>query len=160
MSGKKKKKLDFLAQNRKARHDYDIVDTYEAGLVLHGWEVKSIRQGKAQLLESYVRLRGGEAFLFNAHVSPLLTASTHVRPDPTRLRKCLLHHKELKTLIGHVQRDGMTLIPLSLYLKNQKIKLSIALAKGKKKYDKRQAQKEKDWQREKKQLEKFNKRAS
>ena len=150
---------NVLAQNRKARHDYDIIDTYEVGLVLEGWEVKSIREGKAQLLESYIRLRDGEAFLFNAHIMPLITASTHVSADATRLRKCLLHRKELKTLIGHVQRDGMTLVPLSLYLKRQKIKLSIALAKGKKKHDKRQAKKEKDWQREKRQIEKSNRRA-
>ncbi|TVP83457.1 SsrA-binding protein SmpB [Thioalkalivibrio sp.] len=137
-----------IAVNRKARHDFFIEDRLEAGLVLEGWEVKSLRDGRAQLSESYVLLRNGEAWLFGAHVTPLPTASTHIHPDPSRTRKLLLQHSEINRLIGAVERKGYTLVPLSLYWKRGKAKLEIGLAKGKKEYDKRAVDKERDWQRE------------
>ncbi len=137
-----------IAVNRKARHDFFVEDRFEAGLVLEGWEVKSLREGRAQLSESYVLLRNGEAWLFGAHVTPLPTASTHIHPDPSRTRKLLLHGSELSRLIGAVERKGYTLVPLSLYWKRGKAKLEIGLAKGKKEYDKRAVDKERDWQRE------------
>jgi SsrA-binding protein len=137
-----------IALNRKARHDFFIEDRLEAGLVLEGWEVKSLRAGRAQLSESYVLLRDGEAWLFGAHVSPLITASTHIRPDPTRTRKLLLQRSEINRLIGAVERKGYTLVPLALYWKRGRAKLEIGLAKGKKEYDKRAADKDRDWQRE------------
>jgi len=138
-----------IAQNRAATHDYFIEERFEAGLVLQGWEVKSLRDGRAQLKESYVVLKNGEAFLLGAHISPLLSASTHIHPDPLRTRKLLLHARELSRLIGHVERKGYTLIPLSLYWKKGRAKLEIGLAKGKKLHDKRASEKDKDWQREK-----------
>lgn len=137
-----------IALNRKARHDFFIEDRMEAGLVLEGWEVKSLRAGRAQLSESYVLLRDGEAWLFGSHVSPLLTASTHIRPDPTRTRKLLLKRSEINRLIGAVERKGYTLVPLALYWKRGRAKLEIGLAKGKKEYDKRATDKDRDWQRE------------
>jgi len=141
-----------IAENRKARFDYAIEETLEAGLVLLGWEVKSLRAGRAQLKEAYVFLRDGEAWLFGAHVSPLSTASTHVSADPTRTRKLLLHASELARLIGAVERRGYTLIPLELYWKAGRAKLRIGLAKGKKSHDKRATEKDRDWQREKSRL--------
>lgn len=138
-----------IARNRKARHDFHIDETYEAGLALQGWEVKSLRAGKAQLTESYVLLRDGEAYLFGAHITPLLSASTHVQADPTRTRKLLLNRGELDTLIGAVERKGFALVPLSLYWKRGKAKLSVGLARGKKQYDKRATEKDRDWQRQK-----------
>jgi SsrA-binding protein len=138
-----------IAQNRAATHDYFIEERFEAGLVLQGWEVKSLRDGRAQLKESYVVLKNGEAYLLGAHISPLLSASTHIHPDPLRTRKLLLHARELSRLIGHVERKGYTLIPLSLYWKKGRAKLEIGLAKGKKLHDKRASEKDKDWQREK-----------
>ncbi len=152
---KPKKNQEFdptIAVNRKARHDYHIEDRYEAGLVLQGWEVKSIRDGRVQLNDSYVILRGGEAWLFNAHITPLTTASTHVHPEPTRSRKLLLNTRELSKLFGAVQREGYTLIPLSLYWKRNRVKVEVALAKGKKDYDKRETEKKRDWQRQKQRL--------
>ncbi|AHE99053.1 SsrA-binding protein SmpB [Thioalkalivibrio paradoxus] len=137
-----------IALNRKARHDFFIEDRFEAGLVLEGWEVKSLREGRAQLSESYVLMRNGEAWLFGAHVTPLSTASTHIHPDPTRTRKLLLKRSELSRLIGAVERKGYTLVPLALYWKRGRAKLEIGLAKGKKEYDKRATDKERDWQRE------------
>jgi SsrA-binding protein len=137
-----------IALNRKARHDFFIEDRMEAGLALEGWEVKSLRDGRAQLSESYVLLRDGEAFLFGAHVTPLPTASTHIRPDATRTRKLLLHRSELNRLIGAVERKGYTLVPLALYWKRGRAKLEIGLAKGKKQHDKRATEKERDWTRE------------
>lgn len=138
--------------NRRATHDYTIEQKYEAGVALEGWEIKSLREGKGQLTESYVLLKKGEAWLIGAHISPLKTASTHIQPDNTRTRKLLLHRKELSVLIGKVEQKGYTLIPLSLYWKNKHIKLSIGLAKGKAKQDKRAATKDKDWQRQKQRL--------
>lgn len=150
--GKKKSKSEAgsstIALNRKARHDFFIEDRLEAGLVLEGWEVKSLRDGRAQLSESYVLLRNGEAWLFGAHVTPLPTASTHIHPDPTRTRKLLLQRPEINRLIGAVERKGYTLVPLALYWKRGRAKLEIGLAKGKKEYDKRATDKDRDWQRE------------
>lgn len=147
-----------IAENRKARHEYFIESTYEAGLALQGWEVKSMRAGRVQLKEAYVFLKNGEAFLFGAHVSALPTASTHVIPDPIRTRKLLLNRSELSGLIGAVDRKGYTLVPLELYWKAGKAKLRIGLAKGKKEHDKRATSKDKDWQREKSRLLKHNSR--
>ena len=141
-----------IADNRKAFHDYFIEERFEAGLVLEGWEVKAIRAGRAQIKEAYVMVRGSEAFLIGMHVSPLPTASTHVHPDPTRTRKLLLHGAELAKLIGKVERSGYTLVPLNLHFAKGRIKAEIGLAKGKKQHDKREAEKERDWQREKQRL--------
>ena len=138
-----------IALNRQATHDYFIEERYEAGLVLQGWEVKSLRAGRAQLKESYVVLKGGDAWLLGAHISPLTTASTHIVPDAVRTRKLLLHKSELSTLIGHVERKGYTLVPLALYWKKGRAKLEIGLARGKKLHDKRATEKDRDWQREK-----------
>ncbi len=154
MASKKNKKSDsnVITVNRQARHDYFIEETFEAGLVLQGWEVKSLRAGRVNLKESYVLIKDGEAWLFGAHITPLPSASTHVDADPTRTRKLLLHKRELNKLIGLVERRGYTLVPLKLYWKNNLVKLEIGLAKGKKLYDKRAAEKERDWQREKQRL--------
>ena len=138
-----------IAVNKKARHNYFIEDTFEAGIALEGWEVKSLRDRRAQLTESYVHVRNGEAWLFGAHISPLHTASSHVRPDPTRTRKLLLHRSELDRLIGAVERKGYTLVPLNLHWTHGRAKLDIGLAKGKKQHDKRATQKDRDWQRQK-----------
>ena len=138
-----------IALNRKARFDYFIEENIEAGIVLEGWEVKALRAGKAQIAESYVIIRDGEAFLLGALITPLLSASTHVHPDPTRTRKLLLSRRELDHLIGAVERRGYTLVPLTLYWKRGRAKLDIGLAKGKKQHDKRAVEKDRDWQREK-----------
>lgn len=141
-----------IALNKKARHDYFIETRFEAGLALEGWEVKSLRAGRANLKESYVYLKDGEAWLFGANFSPLPTASTHIRPDPVRTRKLLLHREELSRLIGAVERKGYALVPLALYWKAGRAKLEVALAKGKHDYDKRATERDKDWQREKQRL--------
>ncbi len=149
--GKKKKKPsgNTIAQNRRARHDYILETEYEAGLVLEGWEVKSLRAGKAQINESYVQLINGEAFLYGAVITPLLSASTHIHPDQQRSRKLLLHDYELARLVGAVERKGYTIVPLALYWKGSRVKCKIALAKGKHLHDKRAAEKERDWNRDK-----------
>ena len=152
MSTQSDKPSPTIAENRKARHDYFIEDRYEAGLALEGWEVKSLRAGRAQLKESYVFVRNGEAWLFGAHFSPLISASTHVPPDPTRTRKLLLHRHQLDHLVGAVERRGYTVVPLLLYWKNGRAKLEIGLAKGKKQHDKRATDKARDWEREKARL--------
>lgn len=152
MSKKPKQTDNNIALNRKALHDYFIEEQYEAGIVLEGWEVKSLRAGRAQLKESYVLLKNGEAFIVGMHISPLLSASTHVNPDPTRTRKLLLNRSEINKLIGAVERKGYTAVPLSMYWIKQRVKLKIALAHGKKQHDKRQTEKERDWSREKQQL--------
>jgi len=151
MSSKKSKKPagNVIAVNRKARHDYFIEDTFEAGLVLEGWEVKSLRAGSAQLTEGYVYIRNNEAWLIGAHFSPLKTASTHVKPDPTRSRKLLLHRQELDRLIGAVERKGFALVPLDLHWHKGRAKLTVGMAKGKKQHDKRAAKKDQDWERQK-----------
>jgi SsrA-binding protein len=141
-----------IALNKKARHDYFIEDRIEAGIALQGWEVKSLRAGRAQLTESYILLRNNEAWLFGMHISPLLSASTHVTPDATRTRKLLLHRREIDKLTGAVERKGYTLVPLALYWKRGRAKLEIALARGKQTHDKRAADKERDWNREKQRL--------
>lgn len=142
----------LIAENRKARFDYFIEERYEAGLALQGWEVKALRAGRAQLTEAYVYLRGGEAFLIGAHISPLPTTSTHVTADPVRTRKLLLHRGELQHLIGAVERRGYTLVPLEMYWKEGRAKLKVGLAKGKKQHDKRAVEKDRDWQRDKARL--------
>jgi len=136
-----------IAVNRKARFDYFIEERLEAGLSLKGWEVKSLRAGKAQITEGYIFLKNGEAFLFGAHLSPLISASTHVETDPTRTRKLLLTRRQLDHLVGAVERRGYTLVPLELYWKDGRAKLSLGLAKGKKQHDKRATEKDRDWQR-------------
>jgi len=142
----------LIAENRKARFDYFIEERYEAGLVLQGWEVKSMRAGRAQLKESYVYVKNNEAFLFGAHISPLNSASSHVIADPIRTRKLLLNAKELQNLAVSVEREGYTLVPLELYWKSGRAKLQIGVAKGKKQYDKRATEKDRDWQRDKQRL--------
>jgi SsrA-binding protein len=147
-----------IAENRQARHEYFIEETYEAGLSLQGWEVKSLRAGRVQLKEAYVFLRNAEAFIFGAHISALPTASTHVIPDPIRTRKLLLNRAELGRLVGAVERKGYTLVPLEMYWKGGRAKLKIGLAKGKKEHDKRETSKDRDWQREKSRLMKHSRR--
>jgi len=141
-----------IIDNRKATHDYFIEERFEAGLVLEGWEVKAIRAGRTQIKEAYVVLRGEEMFVIGMHISPLLSASTHVKPDPVRTRKLLLHAEEIAKLIGKVERAGYTLIPLDLHYTKGRVKMALGLGKGKKLYDKREAEKQKDWDREKQRL--------
>jgi len=138
----------LIAENRKATHDYFIEERFEAGIVLEGWEVKSLRAGRAQLKESYVVVRDNEIWLLGAHFSPLGTASTHVKADPVRSRKLLLHRRQIDRLVGATERKGYTLVPLSLYFDKHHIKISIGLAKGKKAADKRDSEKDRDWKRE------------
>jgi SsrA-binding protein len=141
-----------IALNKKARHDFTLEDRMEAGLALEGWEVKSLRAGKVQMVDSYILLKNGEAFLFGALITPLPTASTHIHPDPRRTRKLLLHRNEIDKLIGAVDRKGYSLIPTAMYWRKGRAKLEIALAKGKKEHDKRAAIKERDWQRDKQRI--------
>ncbi len=138
-----------IAVNKRARFDYHIDERLEAGIALQGWEVKSLRDGRIQFGESYALLRNGEAFLFGAQISPLISASTHVIADKMRNRKLLLHRLELDRLIGAVERKGYTVIPLSLYWKGNKVKVELGLAKGKRQHDKRDAEKDRDWERDK-----------
>ena len=139
----------LIAENRKARFDYFIEDRYEAGMVLQGWEVKSMRAGKANLTESYVYVKNGEAFLYGAHLAPLNTTSTHFIAVPTRTRKLLLNRAELEQLEDAVERSGYTLVPLEMYWKAGRAKIRIGVAKGKKQHDKRATEKDRDWQRDK-----------
>jgi len=141
-----------IVENRKASHDYFIEERYEAGLALEGWEVKSIRAGRAQIAEAYIIVRNEELFLIGCHISPLPTASTHVHPDPARTRKLLMRSEELKRLIGKVERAGYTIVPLNLHYRGGWIKLEMGLAKGKKQHDKREAVKEREWQRQQRRL--------
>lgn len=141
-----------IVENRKALHDYFIEERYEAGVALEGWEVKAVRAARAQLKEAYVVVRNHEIFLIGAHISPLGSASTHVKPDPTRTRKLLLHAHQIKRLIGKVEQAGYTLVPLNLHYSKGRIKLEFGLARGKKQYDKRAAAKEREWNREKQRL--------
>ena len=147
-----------IALNKKARHDFFIEEEYEAGIALEGWEVKSLREGKAQLTESYVIIRKGEIYLFGAYFSPLSSVSTHISPDPTRTRKLLLHSEEISKLIGGVERKGFTLVPLSLNWRKGRAKLKLALAKGKKQHDKRASIKQREWDREQHRIDKMNRR--
>lgn len=141
-----------IIDNRKAFHDYFIEERFEAGMVLQGWEVKGIRAGRANIKEAYVVVRGGEIFLLGMHITPLASASTHIKPDPTRTRKLLLHAREIDKLIGKVERAGYALVPLDLHFSKGLIKATIGLAKGKKQYDKRETDKQRDWERDKARL--------
>lgn len=152
MTKKHKADASTIAINKKAHHEFFIETRYEAGLMLEGWEVKSLRAGRIQLVDSYVLLKNGEAWLIGTQIPPLLSASTHVNPEPQRTRKLLLNRKELNKLIGAVQREGYTLVPLKLYWKRGRAKLEIGLAKGKKQHDKRATIKERDWQRNKQRM--------
>lgn len=153
---KKQNNANSIAQNKKARFDYFIEETYEAGLVLSGWEVKSLRQGKVQINESYILLKNHEAWLFGALITPLISASTHSFHDPLRLRKLLMHRREIDRLMGLIDQKGYTLVPLSLYWSKGKVKISIGLAKGKKLHDKRATSKELDWNRDKQRILKYH----
>ena len=154
MAAKKKKKTESntITLNKKSRHDYLLGERFEAGLVLEGWEVKSLRKNRVQMQDSYVMIMKGEAFLIGCLITPLVTASTHKRTDPTRLRKLLLHRQELAKLIGAVERKGYAIIPTAMYWKKHRAKLEISLAKGKQDHDKRQTEKTRDWQRDKRRI--------
>ena len=147
-----KKQNSTIALHKKALHEYHIEERFEAGLVLEGWEVKSLRAGKAQLVDSYVLLKNGEAWLIGTHISPLNTTSTHVKAVPDRTRKLLMKRQELNKLIGYVERQGYTLIPLDLHWYKNRVKVNIALAKGKKQHDKRASERDKDCARDKARL--------
>ncbi len=153
---KTKSPSSTIALNKRARHEYSLETRFEAGLVLEGWEVKSLREGKVQLVDSFVLMKNGEAFLHGCHITPLKTASTHITPNPTRTRKLLLHREELNKLIGAVERKGYALIPTAMFWKHGRAKLEIGLAKGKKDFDKRADLKDRDWQRQKQRLLKHN----
>ena len=142
----------IIAQNRRVTHDYFIEQRLETGLALQGWEVKSLRDGKISLAESYIQIHQAEAYLYGAHITPLPTASTHIKPQPTRHRKLLLHRHQLDQLIGAVERKGYTLVPTFMYWKQGRAKLEIGLAKGKKAHDKRESLKTRDWNRDKQRL--------
>ncbi len=149
---KNKRTDSSIAQNKRARHDYHIVEKFEAGLALQGWEVKSLRAGKAQLTDRDVFLKNGEAFLIGAHITPLNTVSTHYVTEPTRTRKLLLHEKELSRLFSGVNQKGYTCVATALYWKGHLVKCEIALAKGKQAHDKRESEKDRDWKRQKERL--------
>lgn len=138
-----------IVENRKAFHDYFIEERFEAGIALEGWEVKAIRENRVNIKEAYVIIQRGELYLIGCHVTPLGSASTHVRPDAIRTRKLLLHSEEIAKLIGKVERAGYTLVPLDMHYTRGRVKVQIGLAKGKKQYDKRESEKQKDWEREK-----------
>lgn len=141
-----------IVNNRKAFHDYFIEEKFEAGIALEGWEVKAIRAGRVQVKEAYVIVKHSEIFLIGSHITPLPTASTHINPDPTRSRKLLLHIEEIRKLIGKVERAGFTLVPLDMHFTKGRIKVEIGLAKGKKQHDKRETEKNREWDREKARL--------
>ncbi|MBM3409788.1 MAG: SsrA-binding protein SmpB [Betaproteobacteria bacterium] len=147
-----------IIQNKKALHDYSIEERFEAGLALEGWEVKAIRAGRAQIKEAYVILRQAELFMIGAHITALPEASTHIHPDPVRTRKLLMRAEEIRKLIGKVERAGYTLVPLDLHYTRGRVKLALGLAKGKRQHDKRDAERDRDWQRERAQLMKQNNR--
>lgn len=149
MSKKNPNDSSTIALNKKARHDFLIEETFEAGLALEGWEVKSLRAGRVQITDSYVRLQNNEAWLLGSLITPLLSSSTHINPDPTRTRKLLMHRGEINKLIGKVERKGYTLVALSLYWKKNRVKLKIGLGKGKQTHDKRASLRDKDWERQK-----------
>ncbi len=153
MAKKKKKTAEnTIAQNKKARHDFFIEDTFEAGLELQGWEVKSLRAGRIQMTDSYIMVRDGELWWIGMNITPLLSASTHIHPENYRSRKLLMHRREIDKLIGMIDRKGYTLVPLSAYWIKGYAKLKIGLAKGKKDHDKRATDKDRDWQREKQRI--------
>ncbi len=138
-----------IVENRRARHEYHIEETFEAGIVLAGWEIKSIRAGQVQLTDGYVHIRGGALFMIGCRINPLRSPSTHVVPEPDRTKKLLMHKDEIRRLIGKVEQKGFTLVPLNLHYKGGRVKVEIALAKGKAMHDKRETEKKKDWEREK-----------
>ena len=152
MGKKKKPGGNTIALNKKANHDYFIDERFEAGLSLEGWEVKSLRAGKVQIIESYILLKNNEAFLFGALITPLISTSTHIKADPRRSRKLLLHRTEINRLVGAVERKGFTLVPTALYWKHGKVKLELGVGRGKKAHDKRATEKSRDWQKQKAQL--------
>ena len=141
-----------IAENRRARHEYHIEEQYEAGVVLAGWEVKAVRAGQVQLTDGYVLIRDGELFLIGCRINALRAASTHVQPEPDRTKKLLMHKEEIRRLIGKVEQKGFTLVPLNLHYKGGRVKADIALAKGKAQHDKRNTEKQRDWDREKQRL--------
>jgi SsrA-binding protein len=138
-----------IAENRRARHEYHIEETFEAGVVLSGWEIKAIRAGQVQLTDGYVLVRDGELHLIGCRINALRSASTHVLPEPDRTKKLLMHKEQIRRLIGKVEQRGFTLVPLDLHFKGGLVKVTIALAKGKAQHDKRDTEKQKDWEREK-----------
>lgn len=158
MSKKKKTPDNVIVQNRKARFDYHISETFEAGVSLMGWEVKSLREGKVQLVDSYVFLKNGEAWLLNTQIQPLPTASTHFVTEPNRQRRLLLNRKELTKLQESCDQKGYTAIALSLYWKNHLVKCSVAIGKGKQQHDKRDTEKNRDWDRQKQRIMQHNQR--
>ena len=141
-----------IAQNKRARHEYHLEEHFEAGMALQGWELKSIRAGRANIGDSYAMVNDGELYLYGSQITPLIQASTHVVANDRRTRKLLLHRREIDVLVGRVQRDGYTLIPTALYWKGNKVKMELALARGKQTHDKREASKERDWNRDKQRL--------
>lgn len=149
MAKNKKVPDNVIAQNKKARFDFFIEEDFEAGLALQGWEVKSLRMGKVQINDSHIIIKHNEAWLLGSQIQPLMTCATHIETDPIRTRKLLLHRKELDKLTSARDQKGYTIVPLSLYWKKNRIKIKIALAKGKKQHDKRETSKERDWQRDK-----------
>jgi len=152
---KKQNNSNQIAVNKRAKFDYFIENTYEAGLSLEGWEVKSLRAGKVQIGESYIIIKNNDAWLFGAHITPLISASSHSMHDPLRLRRLLMHRREIDKLIGLIDQKGYTLLPLKLYWSNGRIKLAVGLAKGKKQHDKRATEKERDWNRDKQRIMKL-----
>lgn len=145
----KKSNSNTIVLNKKARHDFTLEDRFEAGIVLQGWEVKSLRAGKVQIRDSYVFIKNNEAWLSSVVITPLETASTHIQPEPSRVRKLLLNRDEINKLVGAVERKGYTLVATAMYWKHGRAKLEVALAKGKKEHDKRASDKDRDWKREK-----------
>ena len=141
-----------IALNKKARHDYFIEDTIEAGLALEGWEVKSLREKSIQITESYISIKQGEAWMSGAHITPLSTAATHLYTDPSRIRKLLMHRHEIDKLIGAVERKGYTLVATKMYWKKGRAKVEVGIAKGKQQHDKRTSEKDRDWQRQKERI--------
>ncbi|MBK7061665.1 MAG: SsrA-binding protein SmpB [Rubrivivax sp.] len=141
--------MAFIAENRRARHDYSIEEQHEAGIVLSGWEIKAIRAGQVQLTDGYVHIRDGELFMIGCRINALGSASTHVQPEPDRTKKLLMHKEEIRRLVGKVEQKGFTLVPLNLHFKGGRVKVDIALAKGKAQHDKRHDEKKRDWEREK-----------
>ena len=138
-----------IAENRRAHFDYHLEERHEAGMVLHGWEIKAIRAGQVQLTDGYVMIRDGELFLIGCRINALRSASTHVTPEADRTKKLLMHKEEIKRLVGKVEQKGYTLVPLNLHYKGGRVKVDIALAKGKAQHDKRETEKKRDWEREK-----------
>ncbi len=149
MNDKKPTGQKTIALNKRARYEYAIEERMEAGLALEGWEVKSLRDGRIQFADSYVLLKNNEAYLFGTTITPMPTASTHISPDPMRTRKLLLHRRQIDELIGAVDRKGYTVVPTAMYWSKGKVKVEIGMAKGKKEYDKRKVEKDRDWDREK-----------